>query len=105
VAGAFHTHFMGPAVEKLEAALAVTDLKTPRIPVISNVDAEPHSDPVTIKKILAQQVTSPVQWETTLKTILGKGLQTSYELGPGKVIAGIVKRIDKKAAPVENISV
>jgi malonyl CoA-acyl carrier protein transacylase len=56
VAGAFHTHFMGPAVEKLEAALAVTDLKTPRIPVISNVDAEPHSDPVTIKKILAQQV-------------------------------------------------
>jgi hypothetical protein len=51
------------------------------------------------------QVTSPVQWETTLKTILGKGLQTSYELGPGKVIAGIVKRIDKKAAPVENISV
>ncbi|CAM6018266.1 unnamed protein product [Sphagnum balticum] len=105
VAGAFHTHFMGPAVEKLEDALAITDLKTPRIPVISNVDAEPHSDPVTIKKILAQQVTSPVQWETTLKTILGKGLQTSYELGPGKVIAGIVKRIDKKAAPVENISV
>jgi [acyl-carrier-protein] S-malonyltransferase len=105
VAGAFHTHFMGPAVEKLEAALAITDLKTPRIPVISNVDAEPHSDPVTIKKILAKQVTSPVQWETTLKTILGKGLQTSYELGPGKVIAGIVKRIDKKAAPVENISV
>jgi [acyl-carrier-protein] S-malonyltransferase len=48
---------------------------------------------------------SPVQWETSLKTILGKGLQSSYELGPGKVIAGIVKRIDKKAAPVENISV
>lgn len=104
VAGAFHTRFMGPAVQQLEAALANTEIRTPRIPVISNVDAEPHSDPATIKRILAQQVTSPVQWETTLKTLLGKGLQSSYELGPGKVIAGIVKRIDKKS-PVENISV
>jgi [acyl-carrier-protein] S-malonyltransferase len=49
---------MGPAVEKLEAALATTDLKTPRIPVISNFDAEPHSDPLIIKKILAQEVVS-----------------------------------------------
>ncbi|XP_024358425.1 uncharacterized protein [Physcomitrium patens] len=105
VAGAFHTRFMSPAVQKLEAALADTEIRTPRIPVISNVDAAPHSDPATIKRILAQQVTSPVQWETTLKTLLGKGLQNSYELGPGKVIAGIVKRIDKKAPAVENISV
>jgi [acyl-carrier-protein] S-malonyltransferase len=58
VADAFHTQFMGPAVEKLEAALATTDLKTPRIPVISNFDAEPHSDPLIIKKILAQEVVS-----------------------------------------------
>lgn len=105
VAGAFHTRFMGPAVQQLEAALANTEIRTPRIPVISNVDAEPHSDPATIKRILAQQVTSPVQWETTLKTLLGKGLQSSYELGPGKVIAGILKRIDKKAPAVVNISV
>lgn len=103
VAGAFHTSFMEPAVSRLEAALAATEIRQPRIPVISNVDAQPHADPATIKKILARQVTSPVQWETTVKTLLTKGLKKSYELGPGKVIAGIFKRMDKKAE-LENIS-
>ncbi|CAO2824852.1 unnamed protein product [Amaranthus hypochondriacus] len=103
VAGAFHTRFMEPAVSRLEAALASTEIRTPRIPVISNVDAQPHADPDTIKKILARQVTSPVQWETTLKTLMDKGLKKSYELGPGKVIAGIMKRISK-AAEIENIN-
>ncbi|CAI0381904.1 unnamed protein product [Linum tenue] len=88
VAGAFHTSFMEPAVSRLEAALAATEIRTPRIPVISN--------------ILARQVTSPVQWETTVKTLLSKGLKKSYELGPGKVIAGIVKRMDR-GAEIENI--
>ncbi|KAF3333080.1 malonyl-CoA-acyl carrier protein transacylase [Carex littledalei] len=101
VAGAFHTSFMEPAVSRLETALAATQIKIPRIPVISNVDAQPHSDPDTIKKILACQVTSPVQWELTVKTLLEKGLKKGYELGPGKVIAGIVKRLDKTAA-IEN---
>lgn len=109
VAGAFHTSFMEPAVSRLEAALAATEISAPRIPVISNVDAQPHADPDTIKKILARQVgkpycvllsdlgilihlimlkfqvTSPVQWETTVKTLLTRGLKKSYELGPGKV--------------------
>uniref|UniRef100_A0A3Q7ERM4 Malonyl-CoA:ACP transacylase (MAT) domain-containing protein n=1 Tax=Solanum lycopersicum TaxID=4081 RepID=A0A3Q7ERM4_SOLLC len=102
VAGAFHTSFMNPAVSRLEAALSATEIRTPRIPVISNVDAQPHADPDTIKKILASQVTSPVQWETTIKTLLTKGLKKSYELGPGKVIAGIVKRMDR-GAEIENI--
>ncbi|XP_065847802.1 uncharacterized protein [Euphorbia lathyris] len=102
VAGAFHTSYMEPAVSRLEAALAATEIKSPRIPVISNVDAQPHADPATIKKILARQVTSPVQWETTVKTLLDKGLEKSYELGPGKVIAGIVKRMNK-GAEIENI--
>lgn len=56
VAGAFHTSFMEPAVSRLEAALAATEIRTPRIPVISNVNAQPHTDPVTIKKTLARQV-------------------------------------------------
>ncbi|KAL0533534.1 hypothetical protein IC582_027567 [Cucumis melo] len=103
VAGAFHTSFMEPAVSRLESALAATEIRTPKIPVISNVDAQPHADPNTIKKILARQVTSPVQWETTVKTLLSKGLKKSYELGPGKVIAGIVKRVDK-SAEIENIA-
>lgn len=103
VAGAFHTSFMEPAVSRLEAALAATEIRKPRIPVISNVDSQPHSDPDTIKKILARQVTSPVQWESTVKTLMSKGLEKSYELGPGKVIAGIIKRINKSAI-IENIS-
>ncbi|KAK9057533.1 hypothetical protein SSX86_022369 [Deinandra increscens subsp. villosa] len=101
--GAFHTRFMNPALSQLESALSATQFKKPRIPVISNVDAEPHADPAAIKKILARQVTSPVQWETTVKNLLSKGLVRSYELGPGKVLAGIVKRIDR-TSPVENIS-
>ncbi|KAJ9514403.1 hypothetical protein QJQ45_012376 [Haematococcus lacustris] len=98
VAGAFHTEYMQPAVAKLLTALDATDLRTPRIPVISNVDAQPHSDPGTIRQILAQQVTSPVLWENSLKTLFDKGLGKSYEIGPGKVIAGIVKRINKEHA-------
>lgn len=100
VAGAFHTDFMAPAVSALEDTLAGIDIKKPRIPVISNVDAKPHSDPDTIKKLLATQVTSPVLWEDTMASILSdkRGFERAVELGPGKVTAGVLKRIDKKAA-------
>lgn len=71
VAGAFHTGFMEPAVSRLEAALAATELRTPRIPVISNVDAQPHADPETIKKILARQVKQRVLlWAENFMKIL-----------------------------------
>lgn len=97
VAGAFHTDFMAPAVSSLEEVLAGVEIKKPRIPVISNVDAKPHSDPETIKKLLATQVTSPVLWENTMDSMLANGFEEAYELGPGKVTAGILKRFDKKA--------
>jgi len=97
VAGAFHTDFMAPAVSSLEKVLADVEIKKPRIPVISNVDAKPHSDPETIKKLLATQVTSPVLWENTINSMLANGFEEAYELGPGKVTAGILKRFDKKA--------
>lgn len=97
VAGAFHTEFMKPAVASLEEVLAEVEIKKPRIPVISNVDAKPHSDPDTIKKLLATQVTSPVLWENTMDSMLDNGFETAYELGPGKVTAGILKRFSKKA--------
>jgi [acyl-carrier-protein] S-malonyltransferase len=61
------------------------------------VDAKPHSDPAVIKQILTQQVTAPVQWETIMKEMVGNGFEQGYELGPGKVLAGIMKRVDKKA--------
>mmetsp|Transcript_25446 Transcript_25446/g.87156 ORF Transcript_25446/g.87156 Transcript_25446/m.87156 type:complete len:349 (-) Transcript_25446:702-1748(-) len=98
VAGAFHTDFMAPAREQLLEALAGTEIVAPRIPVVSNVDVLPHSDPAVIRDILGQQLTSPVRWEDTLTTLLDKGLESSYEIGPGNVIAGIMKRINKEAA-------
>jgi [acyl-carrier-protein] S-malonyltransferase len=104
VAGAFHTDFMKPAVASLEKVLSEVEIKKPRIPVISNVDAKPHSDPETIKKLLATQVTSPVLWENTMDSVLSKGFERAVELGPGKVTAGILKRFDKTAA-CENVEV
>jgi len=97
VAGAFHTSFMAPAVSALEDVLSTIELSKPSIPVISNVDAKTHSDPAVIKKLLATQVTSPVLWENSMELMLSKGFERAVELGPGKVIAGILKRTDKNA--------
>jgi [acyl-carrier-protein] S-malonyltransferase len=104
VAGAFHTDFMKPAVAALEEVLSTVEVKKPRIPVISNVDAKAHSDPAVIKDILTKQVTAPVQWETIMGDLLAAGMSKGYELGPGKVLSGIMKRIDKKVE-IENIEV
>lgn len=104
VAGAFHTDFMAPAVPQLVEVLDGVTISKPRIPVISNVDAAPHSDPAVIKDLLAKQVTSPVQWETTVEKLIAKGMAEGYELGPGKVLAGIIKRIDKSVA-ITNVEV
>merc|ERR1719258_282725 len=81
---------------KLEEVLASVEVKKPRIPVISNVDAKAHSDPAVIKEILTKQVTAPVQWETIMGNLVEKGFDSAYELGPGKVLSGIMKRVDKK---------
>ena len=98
VAGAFHTDFMSPAVGDLADVLKDVTINKPRIPVISNVDAMPHSDPAVIKDILTRQVTSPVMWEKTIGEMMERGYEQGYECGPGKVVAGIVKRINKTAA-------
>ena len=104
VAGAFHTDFMAPAVEKLGAVLDEIEITKPRIPVVSNVDAKPHADPAVIRKILTAQVTAPVQWEQATSEMLENGYETGYELGPGAVVAGILKRV-KKDAEIENVDV
>lgn len=103
VAGAFHTPIMQPAVERLAAALANVPLSRPRIPVISNVDAQPHDDPEEIRKLLVRQVVSPVYWEDSLRHLIGNGTDQFYEVGPGRVLAGLLKRIDRKIK-CENIS-
>jgi [acyl-carrier-protein] S-malonyltransferase len=97
VAGAFHTKIMQPADERLAAALAQASLKTPRIPVYSNVDAQPHVDPEEIRGILVRQVISPVLWEGSMRNMLAAGAGQFYEVGPGKVLKGLLKRIDRKA--------
>lgn len=98
VAGAFHTEFMAPAVSSLQNVLQEVKIGRPIIPVISNVDAKPHSDPDVIKKLLANQVTSPVLWENTMDNVLNNhGFERAVELGPGKVTAGILKRFDRSA--------
>jgi [acyl-carrier-protein] S-malonyltransferase len=97
VAGAFHTAFMQPAVPRLQEVLSQVTIHTPRIPVVSNVDAKAHYDPNEIRDILAKQVTNPVQWETIMTNLLKSPEFTkAYEIGPGTVCKGIVKRFSKK---------
>jgi len=103
VAGAFHTPIMGSAVERLAAALADVPMRPPRIPVISNVDARPHEDPEELRQLLIRQVVSPVLWEDSMRYLLGQGFDQFYEIGAGRVLRGLLKRIDRKA-DCENVS-
>jgi [acyl-carrier-protein] S-malonyltransferase len=97
VAGAFHTSIMQPAVERLAKKLADAPLRKPRIPVISNVDAAPHDDPNEIRELLVRQVVSPVRWEDSMRRLLADGCNEFWEIGPGRVLRGLLKRIDRKA--------
>ncbi len=97
VAGAFHTDIMKPADQKLAAALAEVELKPPRLPVWSNVDAQPHTSPDEIRQLLTRQVLQPVLWEKTLRNLLAAGVDRFYEIGPGRVLAGLLKRVERKA--------
>ena len=98
VAGAFHTSIMQPAVERLRRALADVRIQRPTIPVISNVDAQPHDDPEEIRQLLIRQVVSPVRWEESMRLLLERGFDQFYEIGPGRVLRGLLKRIDRKVA-------
>ncbi|MFN0053531.1 MAG: ACP S-malonyltransferase [Planctomycetales bacterium] len=96
VAGAFHTNLMQPADDRVKEALAAVQLQAPRLPVYSNVDASPHADPGEISGLLVRQVLSPVLWEDTLRNMLAAGASRFYEIGPGKVLKGLLKRVDRK---------
>jgi [acyl-carrier-protein] S-malonyltransferase len=96
VAGAFHTEIMRPADEKLALALRKVPMHAPRIAVISNVDAQPHDDPERIRRLLVKQVLEPVRWEDSMRYLLGQGFDQLYEVGPGRVLRGLLKRIDRK---------
>ena len=97
VAGAFHTPLMESACAKLSEALSNVAIQSPRIPVVSNVDAKPHSDPEDIRGVLVRQVTQPVLWEDSVRWLLAENVDLFFEIGPGKVLKGLLKRIDRKA--------
>ena len=98
VAGAFHTVLMQDAVDKLAAVLAETTVRAPRIPVVSNVDARPHADPAEIRGLLARQVCGVVEWHASMTYLLTSGVRTVCEVGPGRVLRGLLKRIDRSIA-------
>ena len=95
VAGAFHTPMMEPAVEHLRTAIAVVTIRSPRIPVVSNVDARPHNDPADIRRLLARQVVGVVEWQASVEYLLSVGVGSIWEVGPGRVLRGLMKRIDR----------
>lgn len=96
VAGAFHTSLMEPAVEKLADALASVDFQPTRIPVYSNVDAAAHSEPAELRELLVRQVCSPVLWHDSMQKVLDNGFDRFYEVGPGRVLRSLLKRISRK---------
>jgi [acyl-carrier-protein] S-malonyltransferase len=103
VAGAFHTSLMESAVAQLAEALADVPMVKPRIPVVSNVDAQPHDDPEQIRDLLIRQVVSPVKWEQSMRYMLDQGTERFYEVGPGRVLRGLLKRIQRKV-PCETVA-
>ncbi len=98
VAGAFHTGIMRPADERLAEALEGVPMQRPKIPVISNVDARPHDDSEEIRQLLIQQVLHPVRWEESMRHLLAEGFDSYYEVGPGRVLRGLLRRIERKVA-------
>lgn len=98
VAGAFHTDIMQPADARLSEALAGVPIKPPEIPVVSNVDAQTQDDPDEIRDLLVRQVLSPVRWEDSIRLMIQEGVDEFYEIGPGRVLRGLLKRIDRQAS-------
>ncbi len=98
VGGAFHSPLMEPARAELAAAIEKTEFHTPVCPVYQNVDAKPHTDPVEIKANLVAQLTSPVRWTASVQQMVADGADEFTELGPGKVLQGLVSKIDKTVA-------
>jgi [acyl-carrier-protein] S-malonyltransferase len=98
VAGAFHTPIMRPADDRLAEALARVPMHKPRMPVVSNVDARPHDSPEEIRELLIKQVLQPVLWEESMRYLIGQGFEQFYEVGPGRVLRGLLRRIDRKVA-------
>ncbi|MBL0070419.1 MAG: ACP S-malonyltransferase [Bacteroidetes bacterium] len=97
VGGAFHSPIMEPARMKLAAAIDATSFNNPVCPVFQNVNAMPSGDPNIIRKNLVDQLTAPVRWTQTIQNMIEHGAKTFVEVGPGKVLQGLVKKINREA--------
>ena len=95
VGGAFHSPLMEPAREELATAIAQADIQSPRCPIYQNVSAEPTSDPQLIRQQLVAQLTAPVRWTQTMEAMIADGAKEVTEVGPGKVLQGLFKKVDR----------
>ena len=96
VSAPFHCALMQPAAERLQEALAATAVADPQLPVVSNVEAQPNSDGQRVRELLVAQVCAPVRWEESVQKMAELGVSRFVEVGPGKVLSGLVKRIIKE---------
>lgn len=97
VGGAFHSPLMEPARVELEAAIQAAPFKAPICPIYQNVDAKPHTDPAEIKTNLIAQLTAPVRWTQIVQNMIADGATSFTELGPGTVLQGLIKKVDRAA--------
>lgn len=97
VGGAFHSPLMEPARVELAAAIEAAQIVAPRCAVYQNVDAKPYTDPVEIKKNLVAQLTAPVRWTQTVEAMIADGATEYVELGPGSVLCGLIKKVNRDA--------
>jgi [acyl-carrier-protein] S-malonyltransferase len=97
VSGAFHSPLMQPAVEGMTAVLGKVSFRDPSVPIIANVTAQPLTKASQFREELLKQLTSSVQWQKSVEYMLGQGVKSYIEIGPGKVLAGLIKRISRDA--------
>ena len=100
VSAPFHCRLMKPAQTRLEPELRALVVSNPAVPVIANVDAEPKRDAAAAVGALVEQVSAPVRWEAVVRRLAACGTQTYVEVGPGKVLAGLIRKIDRRAAVI-----
>jgi len=98
VSAPFHCALMAPAARAVESALSALSLQAPSFPIVANVSAQPNESAEEAKRLLVRQIDGPVLWEQTISFMAEAGVTHALEIGPGKVLAGLVKRIDKRIA-------
>jgi [acyl-carrier-protein] S-malonyltransferase len=103
VAGAFHSPLMQSGADRMAAELDKAQLRAPTTTVYANVTAQPHTDAASMKKLLIEQITHPVRWEQTMQSIVAKGEARFVELAPGRVLTGLLKKINRRL-PVESLA-